>query len=74
MIRDWRLVRRAGSKLLARFSEVCRVESLRQFLSRSARSGRTKPQAHARVSEERMRGRMELQESERRKGFVEAGL
>jgi hypothetical protein len=54
---------------LATESEDCGVESLRQFLSRSVRSDRTKPQAHARASEERMRGRMELQESERRKVF-----
>ena len=46
-------------------SEVCKVESLRQFLSCFERSNRTKPQAHARVSEEPMRGRMELQKSER---------
>ena len=61
-------------KFLAAESEDCRVESLRQFLSRFARSGRTNPQAHARVSGELMRGRMELQESERQEGLVEAGL
>ena len=52
---------------LAAESEDCRVESLPQFLSRFARSGRTNPQAHARVRGELMRGRMELQESERQK-------